>query len=63
MCFQASLDLFTSVGPILVLHTPCGAVKWIYIVGEDWSDVNNSTKYLNVGTVPNALPLTVIVEG
>ena len=37
VCFQASPDLFSSVGPILVLHTPCGAVQWIYIVGEEFA--------------------------
>ena len=37
MCFQASLDLFSSVGPILVLHTQCEAVQWIYIVGEEFA--------------------------
>ena len=36
MCFQVNLDLFSSVGPRLVLHTPCGAVQWIYIVGEEY---------------------------
>ena len=76
-----------------MLHTPCGAVQWIYIVGEEFAgqhvgkidgtigprflcfgaysfnmprprqDVNNSPRYLNVGTVSSALPLMVIVGG
>jgi len=37
VCCQAGADLFSSVGPILVLHTPCGAVQWIYIVGEEFA--------------------------
>ena len=33
-CFQVDPDLFSHVGPRLVLHTPCGGGQWIHIVGE-----------------------------
>ena len=34
-CFPVDPDLFSCVGPRLVLPTPSGAGQWIHIVGEE----------------------------
>ena len=34
-CFRVDLDLFSCVGPRLVLRTPSGGGQWIHIVGEE----------------------------
>ena len=33
-CFQVDPDFISCVSSRLVLHTPCGAGQWMYIVGE-----------------------------